>query len=1199
VPIYGPWQGRLQNSADNVELYRPDEPVPETGAVPYYLADKVRYTDSFPWPALADGATNGAGYSLSRRVSTAYGNEATNWVAALPTPGSPNGAGVTTPPSINSISPPQSVAAGGTASLVVGAFGSGLRVQWFLDGIAVPNATNTLLTLANFQAAQAGEYAVVIANGAGSAFAATRVDLRTLPVIARQPVDVGAPLGGTARLSVVAGGTPPLSYQWQFNSVNLPGANGAVLEVLNAQPADEGLYRVIVSNAFGSVTSSSASLVVQEPPSIVQQPAGADVVAGETVTLSVTVTGDAPLQFQWQRNGVNVPNATNATLVLANIRSTDAGSYRVLVNNLAGMIESSPAVVTVSLPPTITLFASDSSATENGGGGAFTLSRAGSPSARLSILISVSGNAGAGTDYQIISSPVIFPAGSNTIVVPVLPLDDGLAEGTETVVLSLQAGLGYEVGSPSSATVFITDDDNLPPIVTVTAPAAGTVYGAPATVLVTATASDPEGALSQVAFYLNGTNQIGTATTAPYAATVEGLPSGVYQLTAVATDGLGAFSVSAPVQFIVNNPPTVAITSPQNGAMFNSPGTVPIAVSAADTDGSVTRVEIYAGAALVTALTSAPYAYVWTNVSEGTYSLTARAVDNRGSTNTSVPVVIGVAPAFSDLFALRAILSGFTNRVRGTNSTYTREAGEPRHENRTGARSAWIGWQAPGSGLVRMNTFNSSFDTVLSIYTGSVVSNLVRVAGNDDANDFVVQSAASFSAVAGTTYQIAVDGFSATAGGVIDFQLELADLRPRITAQPQSITVNQGSPATFSVTATGTGPISYQWRFNGNPLNNATNSSFTRSAAQLNHEGVYSCIVSNANGPVASAGATLTVRPAPVITTQPLPSTVFPGDAASFVVVATGFAPLSYQWQRDGVNLPGATGTTLALANIQAADEGIYTVVVSNPVGSTTSAGAPLQVLDGLVEYDVFEILTMTNVWSYDQSGVDRGTAWRAPNFDDAAWPTGAGMFGFEDSVPFPYPFAILTPLTAPDNQGPVTVYFRTHFPFTKETSGLTLYSESFVDDGAIFYLNGAQIGRVRMGANATNYNSLATGVQTEGQSVFQVFAADSVVQGDNVFAVEVHQSSRTSSDVVFGLSLTAAIARTNQPVLLNPTRVGNGVAITLGGFPGRTYALESSPSFGGTWTRLVTFTNFTGQATFTDPSIPTATRYYRGRLVR
>ncbi len=1200
VAIVGPWRGRLQDSADNVELYRPDAPDPD-GFVPYVLADRVHYADAAPWPSLADGSTNGVGYSLSRVVPGAYGNEATNWVAATPTPGLANGASVLSVPVIQSITPPQSVAAGATATVTVTVAGAGpLTYQWYREDDAIAGATNSTLARSGFQPTNAGVYSVVVVNPAGAAFARTRIDGRQGPVITRQPVDVGVAQGGTIRLSVVADGTVPLTYQWQRNGVNISGATEAILLVSDAQVASQGVYRAIVTNAFGAVTSAGASLVVQAPPTFVREPVGADLVVGESVTLSVEVIGGLPLRLQWQRDGVDIPNATNATLSLSGVRLADAGTYRVTVSNLAGTIVSDPAVVTVSPPPTISILASDDVATEGAAdAGAFVLSRAGSQAGAVTVNLNVTGNAASGSDYQAFVLPVIIPAGSNAVVIPVIPLNDNVPEGTESVVMTVQAGSGYVLGSPVTATVLIVDDDNRVPQVAVTSPAPGTVLGAPATVTFTANASDPEGALARVEYYVNGTVKVGEATAAPFAVTVTNLPSGNYQVSARAYDGLGAFGNSAAVPFVVNAAPNVRITSPPSGTSFNAPGTVAIAVSATDADGTIARVEIYAGGSLLTTLTAAPYSYVWNNVPEGTYLLTARAVDNRGATNTSDPVLISSVPAFSDLFALRGILGGFTNHVAGTNTGYTREPGEPRHENRLGAKSAWISWLAPGSGTVTMTTLGSSFDTVLSIYTGTVVSNLVRVAGNDDANDFIVQSSVSFPAVAGVNYNIAVDGFSATAGGVIEFQMEMEDRRPRIVTQPQSQTVNQGRDATFAVVATGTGSMTYQWRFNGTNIANATNSTYTRAAVLGAHAGIYTVVVANAFGPVVSAGATLVVRTAPNITAQPANAFVEPGQTATFAVVAAGEGPLTYQWRREGVDVSGATNASLAVPNVQPADEASYSVMVSNPIGSTPSQPAILQVLDGLVLYSQFDLIRMTNVWSYDQTGVDFGSAWRGPGFDDSGWSVGPALLGAEDSVPFPYVIPVATPLTRPDRGGPITVYFRTRFTFPDFPDGVTLLAENLVDDGAVYYLNGSEVGRVRMSANATNFTSLAQSVSQEGASVFLTLPSTALRTGANVLAVEVHQSSATSSDVVFGMALSAFVVRTNQPVLVDAGRVSGGFAVSLEGFPGRTYAIESSASLGGPWTALTTLTNFTGLATYVDTASPAITRFYRGRLVR
>ena len=571
------------------------------------------------------------------------------------------------------------------------------------------------------------------------------------------------------------------------------------------------------------------------------------------------------------------------------------------------------------------------------------------------------------------------------------------------------------------------------------------------------------------------------------------------------------------------------------------------------------------------------------------------------STPVSVTVRLPTV-GFADLFAERGVIVGFTNVVTGNNSTYSREAGEPHHDNRNGNHSGWLSWTAPASGRCTMDTFGSDFDTVLAVYTGTVVSNLVKVVSNDDANQDITQSALAFTAVAGTTYQIAVDGYSTTAFGNIVFQVSLPNPYPVITMQPQSQAVNQGGSVTFLVQSAGPGPQTYQWRFSGTNLAAFTNTSLVRTNVQTANQGVYAVVVSNSSGSVTSAPAILTVRTPPVITLQPQNQSAPSGGTATFTVGVGGSPPFGYQWRFGGVDIPGATGTNLSVTNVQLIDEGNYSVVVTNVVGSITSANAFLQFDDGLVVTRQVNLIPIHAVWKYDQSGVDRLALWRDPAFVDLDWASGPALLGFEDSVPYPYFETNRTPLLSPAAGGPVTVYFRTHFGFNAEAGdGVSLVSSNFVDDGAVYYLNGAEVGRLRMPAAATNFSSLAQSVNPEGQTNVLTFSSASLIPGDNVLAVEVHQSSPTSSDVVFGMTLDARITTTNRPALVHPRMLGDGsFEVTLTGIAGRTYVLEMAAGPGWTWTMSATFSNFPGQATYLDPlAMNGSPRFYRGRLAR
>jgi len=341
--------------------------------------------------------------------------------------------------------------------------------------------------------------------------------------------------------------------------------------------------------------------------------------------------------------------------------------------------------------------------------------------------------------------------------------------------------------------------------------------------------------------------------------------------------------------------------------------------------------------------------------------------------------------------------------------------------------------------------------------------------------------------------------------------------------------------------------------------------------------------------------------PAPFITGEPQSQTVARGATAAFTVTATGQAPLTYHWRYNGAPIAGSSAT-LTLNNVQGYQEGNYWVIVSNSIGTATSASAALTVNDGLVSAQTTSLLTFSNSWKYEQSGADLGTAWREPAYDDSLWPSGQALLGFEVSSNAYLPEIFRTPLSL--SNGPnftVTFYFRTHFTLNADPeASVTLTSTNLLDDGAVYYLNGVEAGRLRIAAGPVNSSTLASTVITEGALEPLALASASRVQGDNVLAVEVHQSSIGSSDVAFGMALIATVTTTNRPVIVNPVLLGNGsFQGTLQGVAGRKYAVDFTGALGGSWTTLTTFTNTTGSTTFTHPGAgATSPRFYRGRWV-
>lgn len=171
-------------------------------------------------------------------------------------------------------------------------------------------------------------------------------------------------------------------------------------------------------------------------------------------------------------------------------------------------------------------------------------------------------------------------------------------------------------------------------------------------------------------------------------------------------------------------------------------------------------------------------------------------------------------------------------------------------------------------------------------------------------------------------------------------------LAPDITNGPLSQTVEFGALVTFSVTVTGTQPLAFRWQKDAVDIPGATSSSFVIDQAAGSDAGSYRVIVANEAGSDTSPDAVLTVNlpDPPAIVNDPRPLTVVTGNRMSLWVNATGSAPLAYQWSKEGTPIVGATNQFYEVDTISAIDAGSYTVAITNPGGSITSAAANVAV---------------------------------------------------------------------------------------------------------------------------------------------------------------------------------------------------------------------------------------------------------------
>jgi hypothetical protein len=334
VPLFGPYEGKLDNSGADVELKKPTTPV--AGVTPYVMVDQLEYRDAAPWPAAADGS----GASLQRVNLAAYGNDPANWIAATPTAGSPRPIGGTAP--VITVQPgSQTVVASATTTLSVLATGTApLRHQWRRNGSAIPGATNSVLVVSNAQAVNQGDYSVLVYNDVGSAVSSNAllsivygaaiitppqsISLRGSTNVA----DYGSTTNRTATFGVSAYSSSDIGYQWRFNGAPIPGATGASLTVSNVTLAQDGLYDVVLTDAVGSLATVPVRLSVLLTPIILQPPVNLTVVAGGDVTFSVGISGNpAPFRYNWLRGSIIVAAtpASDSRINFTTINTTSAG----------------------------------------------------------------------------------------------------------------------------------------------------------------------------------------------------------------------------------------------------------------------------------------------------------------------------------------------------------------------------------------------------------------------------------------------------------------------------------------------------------------------------------------------------------------------------------------------------------------------------------------------------------------------------------------------------------------------------------------------------------------------------------------------------------------------------------------------------------------------------------------------------------
>jgi len=767
------------------------------------------------------------------------------------------------PPTITTQPQNQAAAIGSGASFYVTATGvAPLSYQWLFNGTNlydsdhIAGSQNAYLAIVGVSSSDAGNYQVFVTNAFGSATSSVAVlNAGTPPSIVTQPQSQAAAIGSNVAFSVSATGTAPLNYQWQFNAADLDGATGSSFDIPNAAVGNSGNYSVIVTNDFGSVTSSNATLTVYTRPAILQQPISAEVAVGGSAVFRVVASSSAPLNYQWIFDGTNITSATNSTYNVVNAQLTDAGSYSVLASSLAGSIVSSNATLIVVVPPP---------------------PPPPPPSYTLNLL----------PGLNLIANQL--NNGGNTLdeIMPVVP------DGTLVSKYVNTNGIWLQSVFDASSGVWVPDNITL-------SPGEGAFLDSPSNYSLTLTGRPQATVLpvvipDGVAYLLSRqTNDVGTYENIVGSAPT---PGAVVFKWVNAITNYATYTYSA-TGWVGGIEPTAAVgESMFIGSNGGSPVPITQPPSITQQPASLTVGQGDSAVFGVTATGSQPLYYQWlqnanqipgaTNSSltirnvqatnAGTYSV---AVNNSiGITNSAiVSLVVSniVTLPFSDDFADAGSLGSATNGAGfGSNVGATLEPGEPNPTDIQIGASVWVQWHPQFSGIANFTTAGSGFATVLAVYTGSSLSDLALVGADVGIAPFLWGSV-GFNAVAGTTYYIQVSGSYAATGTIaLSWNLAVtANQVPVITSQPQSQSVPPGATVTLSVGLQDGGPFVYQWLHGNVPLSGATDATLTLSNVDFSQGGFYSVQVTD---PQSQESVTSAAGHLSVVFTGP----GFPGNSA-------------------------------------------------------------------------------------------------------------------------------------------------------------------------------------------------------------------------------------------------------------------------------------------------------------------------------
>jgi parallel beta-helix repeat protein len=731
------------------------------------------------------------------------------------------------------------------------------------------------------------------------------------PGIITQPQSQSLVLGSNAVFTVAASGQTPLFYQWSLNGTNLAnnahisGATNATVTVSNIVAGDEGNYQVVVTNSHGSAVSSNAALTVLVPAFIAIQPSNQVVTVSGNAAFGVVAGGTAPLSYRWSLNGAplsdggRVSGSVTANLNIADVQTSDNGSYQVMVTNNYGSVTSAVTLlsttfgtagvvrfVNVNSTNPVPPYTSWSTASTN--------------------IQSAIGISSASSNDTVLVAPGVYSESVNFNGKPVWLMS---ANGPANTWISPPGGTGGVSFSTGETTNSIISG------FTITNGGIGVNSCSPLI-------------LSNVIVNCgNGQNAIGCGFASPWIIgnRISGCTgSGIY-LAGASTPyiegnviqnnagGIGMWAAGSPT--IINN------------VIQNNLGTAIGMVNQCDANivqnliinnnGDGINAAVPYGARCPWIINNVIYGNTGNGIWEDGFVAGGEIVNNIvvGSPALNMnPWYSGPTPAvlYNDFYSTNSnVLSGVVTNVNSSN----------------GDNSVDPFFVSAASGDFHLGTGSPCIDAGTNgapLLPALDLDGYTRVIAGNSIGPAIADLGA---------YEFHSPGYLA------------------IQVQPLSQTFIGGQNALFSVTAFSSLGLSYQWQLNATNISGATNASLFIANVQSNNAGIYDVLISNSAGSVTSSNAVLTVLyPPPAIITQPAGLQLLAGTNATFSCVATGYFTLQYQWQLNGTNLvnggriSGATSPNLTITGVVTNDSGNYRIIVADNYHSVTSSVAALTV---------------------------------------------------------------------------------------------------------------------------------------------------------------------------------------------------------------------------------------------------------------